>query len=188
MTWHRSTWLWILVFVGFALFVFVLSRSVSENQRLFYEWQETDFGRPGLFMIRPVVDRHGNWLFFDRNLNYLILVITNDPSRLSGFSELGENSGVLFQGAPYETPVHGKHNVLEIAVTATHRELFDIECGDAERIYRTIQSSESGASVIDDLLQSYRGSEAKRLEVLLGGLRGSQMNDQSRPKPGDSDP
>jgi len=154
--------------------LFVASKAAGPQRRLFYERRETDSWRPGLFLIRPVVDSQGNWLFFDRNFNYLVVVVTNDPNRISGFNDLEEMRGVLFQGAPCETAVVGKQNTLEIAVSSTERELFDIGTGDAERIYNAARSSDRASSIFDALSQSFDGADARRLDTLLNELRASR--------------
>lgn len=177
---RNKTLLWIVILCVLGLLVFlIVSRPVSHQKRLFSEWRETDYGRRALYQTRPVYDKYGNWVFLDRDLNYLLIIVTNDPTRRSWYNELDANEGIMFKGAPSEIRVVGKRNVLEVAVSAVHRELFEITYGEASVIYRNLRSIEPVYWIYDELLQSYRGPNEIQMRHLVERMRARQIDQQT---------
>jgi hypothetical protein len=135
------------------------------SRPLFYHWVGASSLAWGV--NQPVNDRHGAWLFFDYELNILVLFLPND-SKLAPYPPHPSSTQGIFPTNP-PTVINPQPNTLFIVFDEGKIEMIKLTPGIFQEIHDLIGHSTEPPDVVATVLKLYEGPEAGRLSSLIGG-------------------
>lgn len=147
-------------------------RTPHTPRPLFHSWEQHDMGFWRWKMWGPVQDYYGNVLYYDVELNMIVVIISPDGYSTSSLAEdIRPDGATLFVGSKAETVVEPAPDTLILTVPGTHREEMHLRPGGGSAVRAYVDSHmfyvDEGKTVAVALKEAVSPAELDHISSML---------------------